>query len=205
MQRPPPSCRGTTPERALRRGQFRIIYADPPWSYKSWSGRADRSIPRRGRGVPYPTMPTSAIAALPVQELAAADCVLFLWVPYPFLPDGLAVLSAWGFRFKTVAFSWVKLNPSGNGFALGLGHWTRANPEICILATRGHPARASKGVPNLIVSPRGAHSKKPNEVRERIVALCGDLPRVELFARQHAEGWDVWGNEVASTVHLQPH
>lgn len=180
--------------RDTRRGRFAVIYADPPWGYRTWSAG--------GRQAPYPTLPTADICALPVRELAAEDCALFLWTTYPFLPDALAVVQAWGFRFRTVAFTWVKLNPSGRGYAFGLGYWTRANPEVCLLATRGRPARADKGVPNLIVSPRREHSRKPDEARERIVALCGDVPRVELFARERADGWDAWGDEVESTVSL---
>lgn len=180
------------PDRDKRRGRFGVIYADPPWDYRTWSAG--------GRQVPYPTLPTADICSLPVRELAAEDCTLFLWATYPFLPDALTVVRAWGFRFRTVAFTWVKLNPTGRGYAFGLGYWTRANPEVCLLATRGRPARVGRSVPNLIVAPRREHSRKPDEARERIVALCGDVPRVELFARERADGWDAWGNEVTGTV-----
>lgn len=163
---------------------FAVLYADPPWRYQG------------GHPLPYPTMTTPAICALPVQRLCAPDCALFLWSTYPLLPDALAVMTAWGFRYVTVAFTWVKQNPSGVGYHFGLGGWTRANPEICLLGTRGRPKRASASVPNLLVSPRRQHSKKPDEARDRIVALCGNLPRAELFARQRVEGWSAWGNEV---------
>jgi site-specific DNA-methyltransferase (adenine-specific) len=126
--------------------------------------------------------------------------VLFLWATYPMLPEAFKVIAAWGFTYKTTAFTWVKTNPSGRGFALGLGYWTRANPEICLLATKGAPKRRRMDVPNLIVSPRREHSRKPDEARDRIVALCGVVPRLELFARQRTIGWKVWGNEVSSDV-----
>jgi N6-adenosine-specific RNA methylase IME4 len=142
-------------------------------------------------------MRTEAIRALPVSMISAPDCALFLWATYPMLPDAFAVIDAWGFTFKTVAFTWVKTNRSGRGFHFGLGYWTRANPEICLLATRGRPRRVSRAVPNLLVSPLREHSRKPDETRERIVALCGDLSRAELFARQRVPGWSAWGNEIA--------
>ncbi len=108
-------------------------------------------------------------------------------------------MDGWGFEFKTVAFTWVKQNKSGVGFHFGLGYWTRQNPDLCLLGTRGHPKRVDNSVPHLVISPLEGHSKKPDEVRKRIVRLMGDLPRVELFARQAPEGWDVFGNEVEST------
>lgn len=184
---------------------FQVIYADPPWLYRNWSrsGTSARPEPvRRGRSVPYPCLTTADICALPVHDLCAPDCVLFLRATYPMVPDALAVVGAWGFRYKSVDCTWVKTNPSGTGFAYGLGHWTRANPEICLLATRGQPKRVSKAVPNLVTSPRREQSRKPDEVRERIVALCGEVPWVELFARQKVPGWRAWGNQVPSDLVL---
>ena len=136
------------------------------------------------------------IKALPVGELAAKDCALFLWITFPCLCEALEVLAAWGFSYKTVAFVWVKQNRKNDDLFTGMGYWTRANAEICILATKGHPKRVDAGVRQVILSHIEEHSKKPDEARERIVRLMGDLPRVELFARQSPEGWDVWGNEV---------
>jgi len=147
-------------------------------------------------------MTTADICALPIPSVAAADSILFLWATYPMLPDALRVMAAWGFTFKTVAFTWVKQNPSGTGFHFGLGYWTRANPEICLIGIKGRPCRVSKAVPNLIISPRREHSRKPDEIRERIIELCGDVPRLELFARQKAPGWSVWGNEVPCDISL---
>lgn len=140
------------------------------------------------------------IQALPVAELADRDCVLFLWATFPMLREALSVIKAWGFTFKTVAFTWIKLSPVANSIYWGMGYWTRSNAEICLLATKGHPRRQAKNVHQVIISHVEEHSKKPDEARRRIVALMGDVPRVELFARQTAPGWDVWGNEVQSNI-----
>lgn len=170
-----------------------MIYADPPWRYGTWKGQgvAERH---------YPTMSIEEIKALPVAELADRDCILFLWATFPMLPEALDVLRAWGFRFKTVAFTWIKLAPKTNRIFWGMGYWTRSNAEICLLATRGQPRRQARNVHQVIISHVEEHSKKPDEARQRIVALMGDVPRIELFARQTAPGWDVWGNEVQSNI-----
>ena len=150
----------------------------------------------------YPTMHLEDIKALPVAGLAGKDCVLFLWATYPMLQEALDVIRAWGFTFKTVGFTWIKLAPKADSIYWGMGYWTRSNAEICLLATRGQPRRQAKNVHQVIISHVEEHSKKPDEARDRIVQLMGDLPRIELFARQSPEGWDVWGNEVESDVTL---
>ena len=147
-------------------------------------------------------MKLSDICALPVADIAAGDCALFLWATYPNLQEAFEVIKAWGFTYKTVAFTWVKRNKQSPGWFAGLGHWTRANAEICLLAAKGRPKRISKSVRQIIDAPIERHSKKPDEARSRIVELMGDLPRVELFAREKADGWDVFGNEVDSTITL---
>lgn len=136
------------------------------------------------------------IQALPVSELAAEDCALFLWVTWPCLEEGLELIKAWGFRYKTCAFNWVKRNKVSDTWLWGLGYWTRANSEVCLIATKGKPKRVSKSVHQVCDARIMEHSRKPAEIRERIVQLCGDKPRIELFARQYADGWDCWGNEV---------
>lgn len=118
------------------------------------------------------------------------------------LPLALDVIKSWGFIYKTVAFNWVKVTVN-NKYCFGGGNWTRSNPELCLLATRGKPKRVSASVRELVVAQRREHSRKPDEIRDAIVELCGDLPRCELFCRYPAEGWDVWGNEVESTVDLE--
>ena len=142
------------------------------------------------------------IQALPIKDLAEDDCMLFLWATYPCLLEALELIPAWGFTYKTVAFTWVKRNKISPSWFWGLGMWTRANAEICILATKGNPKRISKGIHSIIDTPIEEHSKKPDEVRNRIVQLCGDLPRIELFARQKKDGWDAWGLEVESDINL---
>ena len=147
-------------------------------------------------------MSIADICALPVHTLAAPDCVLFLWVTFPILPDAFKVIETWGFSYKSVAFVWVKPNKNKEGWFYGMGNWTRANAEICLLATKGTPKREARNVQQIISEPRREHSRKPDVTRERIIHLCGDLPRVELFAREALPGWAVWGNEVDSTITL---
>lgn len=172
--------------------KYKVILADPPWAFRAWSNKGmGRSAEQH-----YPTMGLEDIKALPVADLAAEDCVLFLWATFPMLKEALEVIDTWGFTYKTVAFTWVKENRKSPGLFWGLGYWTRANAEVCLLATRGSPKRQSAAVHQVILSPVERHSKKPDEVQERIVTLMGDVPRVELFARQETPGWDVWGNEV---------
>lgn len=151
----------------------------------------------------YPTMSIEELCALPVAELAASDSALFLWATFPQLPEALRLIRAWGFAYKTVAFVWLKQNRKSPGWFYGLGFWTRANAEVCLLATRGHPKRCAANVHQFIISPVQEHSRKPEEARDKIMALMGDLPRVELFARQSPPGWDVWGNEVEPTAGLR--
>ena len=180
----------------MEQKKYSIIYADTPWRYEM----------KKGQGVAenhYSTMGIEEICGLPVQEICAKDCVLFLWVTFPQLPEAFKVIKAWGFCYKTVAFVWIKQNRSGKGYFFGLGYWTRSNAEICLLAVKGKPKRISRKVFQLIFSPLQEHSKKPAEARVRIVELMGNLPRIELFARQQSPGWDVWGNEVECSLDME--
>ena len=176
---------------------YKVIYADPPWTFATYS--------RKGKGrspeAYYDCMSFADIEALPVAEWAAEHCALFLWTTDPMLEKAFAVIRAWGFTYKTVGFYWVKLNKSAtqpvfgaSDFSTGLGFWTRANPELCLLATRGNPRRRRADVPKLIVSPRREHSRKPDEVYDRIEALC-EGPYLEMFARSERPGWRPWGLE----------
>lgn len=173
-------------------GKNKIIYADPPWSYRDKANSG-----KRGAGHKYKTMEKKDLAGMRefIDSLAAPDCVLFLWVTMPMLPNGLSLLSSWGFQFKTVAFTWVKTRSKGS-LHWGMGNWTRANPEVCLLAVRGRPKRVSAAVHSVIQSELREHSRKPDETRDRIVQLLGDLPRIELFARQKAKGWESWGDQL---------
>ena len=179
--------------------KYSIIYADPPWQYKVYSkkglGRSAESH--------YPTMELEDIQALPVGELADTDCILFMWTTIPLLKDCFSVMKAWGFEYKTVGFVWIKQNKKSDSLFWGMGHWTRANAEFCMLATKGRPKRKSAGVHQVIISHIEEHSKKPDIVRHKIIELVGDLPRVELFAREKADGWDAWGNEVDCDIEIE--
>ena len=163
--------------------KYKIIYADPPWKYST-------NVSKH-----YPTVPIEDIYKFPIDKFADKDCALFLWVTYPILAEAIETVKKWGFDYKTVAFTWVKTNKKDGKPFFGLGYWTRANAEICVLGFRGKLKRNSAKVPQVILSPIREHSRKPDEIRERIVDLLGDLPRIELFARQSEKGWDCWGNE----------
>jgi N6-adenosine-specific RNA methylase IME4 len=184
--------------------RFSVIYADPPWQFHNWSHRGEG----KGASQHYQTMGAADIAALPVAEIAAPDCALFMWVVQPQLPEALDLLKAWGFAFKTVAYAWVKIKGgqdrlfyAGDDVRKGLGYHTRSGMEQCWLAIRGDGYdRLSQGEAQVVFSPLREHSRKPDEVAESIVRLCGDLPRIELFARQKRPGWDVWGNETTKFV-----
>lgn len=171
--------------------KYSLIYADPPWSYGDKMSGHSFSLDHE-----YHTMTNEDIYALgeAIKEMCEKDATLFLWVTSPFLREGLETIDRWGFRFKTVAFCWSKLTKNGKKVS-NLGRWTMGNVELCLLAVKGHPKRVTKNVKQLVEAERTIHSKKPDEVRNRIVTLMGDLPRVELFARNSTPGWDVWGDE----------
>lgn len=173
--------------------KYDIIYADPPWAYHDTLGGNAKM-----GAMPYPTMTNEEICAMPIgNKIAKKDSILFMWATMPKLQEALDVIKAWGFKYKTCAFCWVKQNPKSGGVYAGLGRWVQGNAELCLLATKGHPHRISKSVKQIVMAPRGRHSAKPSEVRDRIVQLMGeDTERIELFARDYADGWDCWGNEV---------
>lgn len=192
------------PFAGLPRRLFGAIVADPPWQFNSlWGGRpvkTEGGYPSRSIDAHYDTMTIEQIAALPVGELAADDCVLFLWTCWPVLQKSLPVIEAWGFTYKTCAFSWMKADPyrlfaDDKTPVAGLGYWTRANTEPCLLATRGRPKRRHADVRQGIIAPRREHSRKPDCVAERVQRLVSG-PYLELFARAERPGWTCWGNEV---------
>lgn len=135
------------------------------------------------------------IMQLPVKNIADKDCVLFLWATSPLLPEAIQTIEAWGFKYKTVAFCWNKQSKHGKWIS-NMGRWTMGNIEVCLLGTKGSPKRVIKNVKQLVIAERKKHSQKPPEVRERIVELMGDIPRVELFARESHDGWDCIGDEI---------
>jgi len=179
------------------RGTYRVLYADPPWTFMTFS--------RKGKGrsaeAYYDCLTLDQLRRLPVGEWAAKDSALLLWTTDPLLPQALELIRAWGFTYKTVGFYWAKLNKGApplvfveRDFFTGLGFWTRANVEQCLLATRGHPHRKAKDVKRLIIEPRREHSRKPDGIYERVERLL-DGPYLELFARTTRPGWDGWGAE----------
>ena len=169
--------------------KYNIIYADPPWSY-------NRKIGRGIAETQYQTMSIDEIGSIPVNKITADDAMLFLWVTFPQLKEGLSVIERWGFKYKTCGFNWVKRNKKKNTYFMGLGFGTRSNSEVCLIGTKGQPKRVSKSVLQICDARIMEHSKKPAEIRERIVELCGELPRVELFARDKVKGWDSLGDEI---------
>jgi N6-adenosine-specific RNA methylase IME4 len=183
--------------------RYTVIYADPAWTFQTRSKKGKGRSPE----MHYKCMTLDEIKALPVGHLAADDCALFLWVTRTHERQAHEVLDAWGFNFKSTAFTWVKLNKKATPpfevedmkelerkFFMGMGYGTRANPERCILATRGNPKRIEKGVRELILAPLREHSRKPDETYGLIDRLF-DGPRIELFARTSASGFDTWGNQ----------
>lgn len=202
----------------LKRNAYGVIYADPAWLFETYSGGG---VPQRAPEQHYETMPVEEMARLPVHQLAAPDCALFMWSISSHLPQCLALAGAWGFTYSSKAFGWTKLNPKAeeNHYArlcriddqkskdgdfaaladdanwfMGMGHTTRKNTEDCWLFTRGQPKRLDRGVRELIVAPVGEHSRKPHETYDRIERLY-DGPYCELFARNSRAGWSSWGKE----------
>ena len=170
--------------------KYDVIYADPPWRYqdKKCNGAC---------ALHYDTMKIQDIKDLPVKELAAKDCVIFMWITYPMLKEGIELMEAWGFKYKTIGFQWIKLNKKNGQKFFGLGRWTRGNTEACFIGVRGKPSRKSNSVSQIIEATIKEHSQKPGIVRKKIKELMGDdLNYIELFARQNISGWDCWGNEV---------
>ena len=170
--------------------RFSVVYADPPWRFETYSAKG------RGRSADnhYPVMTLTDIANYKLPPIAS-DAALFLWTTDSMLQHAFAVMEAWGFVYKTVAFIWAKTSEDGKAYPIGMGYWTRANPEICLLGTRGAPKRQARDVGKLVIAPRGKHSEKPLIVNRRIESLLRG-PYVELFASRKLDGWTCLGNEL---------
>lgn len=174
--------------------KYDVIYADPPWRFNVWSRETGLG---RSADKHYPTMQKQDIEELPINNIAKDNSVLFMWATFPCLEQALELIKKWGYTYKTCAFTWIKKNKKSGSDFIGMGYYTRANAEVCLLASKGKSLkRVNRSVRQVIQSPIEEHSKKPAEIRTRIEELFGDVARIELFARQHAEGWDCWGNEV---------
>jgi site-specific DNA-methyltransferase (adenine-specific) len=177
---------------------YNIIYADPPYSYRDKRDKHPRLC--GGATVHYNTMTLEDIKNLPVNKIADKNCMLFLWTTFPNLQEGLDVMKAWGFDYRTLGFSWIKLNKKNRKPFFGIGYYTKSNCECCLIGVKGKPIIASNFVSSVLMSPREQHSKKPDIVREKIVELCGDIPRIELFARKRVENWDCWGDDQSLNI-----
>jgi len=185
----------SVPFAGLTQDHYGAILVDPPWNFKAWSTKGNE----RSADQHYATMSLRQIARLPIEEFAAPDSVMFMWATWPHLKSALWLMSAWGFTYKTCAFSWMKADPyclfaDDTTPDMGMGYWTRSNTEPCLLGTRGKPKRISAAVRQGVIAPRREHSRKPEGIHDRIEQLVGG-PYVEFFARQRHAGWDCWGNE----------
>lgn len=179
--------------------RYSILYADPPWDYNGKTQHTDGEF-KEGMSAKdhYPTMKLEALKALPIQRITEANALLFLWTSSPHLPQAIALMEAWGFEYKTIAFIWdkQKTNP---------GYYTLSQCEICLVGKRGTipTPRGDRTVRQFLSELRGEHSKKPDEIRNRIQRMFPTQKKVELFARQKFDGWDVYGNEVEGSISLQ--
>lgn len=191
--------------------KYQIIYADPPWSFsnglrtskKDENGKYLFYKPNTTVGKKYETQSGDWIKNLNVSSISDDNSILFMWTTDSHLPLALEVIKSWGFTYRTIGFIWNKKEKSGKQVCY-MGIWTMKGSEICLLATRGkiHNKIQSHKVRQLTEAIRREHSQKPQEVKDKIIQLMGDLPRIELFARQKTEGWDVWGNEVKCDIEL---
>ena len=183
---PKPKSKKVIPQ--LPAGKYNVLYIDPPWEYYMGG--------YKNQSQHYDTLSMDELKQMPIDDLAADNCILFLWVTFPILDQVFDLIKWWGFEYSTVGFVWVKSNKSGEGNFTGLGYWTRSNAEICLIATKGSIECKDHSINQIINAPVGEHSAKPSIVRDKIVQLVGDIPRIELFARTKTDGWDSWGNEV---------
>lgn len=177
--------------------KYNIIYADPPWKYGSKQPFRSGGVRFHALEKEYPTLSTKEMSEWDIKRIASKDCALFMWATDSHIYDALCLMKAWGFKYVTVAFVWRKITKNGKQVS-NLGAWTMKNCEICLLGTRGtmRKYKKSNSVQQLFSCERTKHSKKPDCTRDYIKQLFGNLPCIELFARQHTDGWDCWGNEI---------
>lgn len=176
--------------------KYNIIYADPPWKYNDKMKMRGVHGMIRGADSFYNTMTLEDIKNLPIKDISSENAILFMWVTMPLLDKAFEVIESRGFKYKTCGFCWVKRTKTGK-IHLGMGHYTRGNAELCLIGIKKKkPTFYTRSLSQIVESEIREHSKKPDEIRNKIVELCGDVSRIELFARQHAESWDCWGNEV---------
>lgn len=182
--------------------KYKVIYADPPWDYKD---KRDKHIRICGGATShYPTMTIKELKAKApeVKNISDDDCIIFMWVTFPILKEGLELIEEWGFKYKTLGFSWIKLNKKNKKPFFGIGHYTKSNCEVCLIGIKGRPQIESDEVSSVLLSVKRQHSRKPDEVYERIEKLMGNVPMIELFARQKRRGWGTYGNETTKRPEL---
>ncbi len=180
--------------------KYKIIYADPPWSFNNKKTGGGKMT--SGAAAHYPTMKIDEMCRLPINNVADENCVLFMWWVASQPEEAIRLANSWGFTVKTMTgFNWIKTTSLGKLF-FGMGFWTRAGSECCLIAVKGKPKRIDASVRSVIMAHNEKHSRKPNVFRLKIIQLMGDLPRLELFARQKLEGFDVWGNELKNTIEI---
>lgn len=170
--------------------KYQIIYADPPWKYRN--NKTGGSM--HPQDYHYPKLITDDICALPINDIADRNCVLFLWATVPMIQDSFRVMEAWGFEYKTMLF-WRKI------MSWGMGFWYRGQVEVLLLGIRGKVKAFHIQKANFVEAKVREHSRKPDEFYE-LIEMTKLGPKIELFARNKREGWDCWGNEVESDIEL---
>lgn len=181
--------------------KYNLIYADPPWMYRDKCKSGNR-----GAEFKYPVMKIEDICRLPVWEIASEEsCLLAMWWVPTMPSEALEVVKSWGFRLMTMkGFTWHKTNKKKGNSAIGMGHMTRANSEDCLFAVKGRlPKRINASICQHVTAPRTAHSEKPHIIRDNLVSLLGDVPKIELFSRENTQGWDAWGNECINSIEMK--
>ncbi len=182
--------------------KYQIIYADPPWQMRYAKGLASGF---HVYDVPYPTMTDDEIVALPIRNIVDDNALLFLWVIDSRIPLIEKIMNTWGFKYVTVGFVWHKPRLDGTGSNANMTQYTRKSCEFCFIGKRGKgivKQRIMNQFHQFIPLSKTVHSQKPQVIQSLIVKMCGDVPRIELFARKKVEGWDCWGNEVDSDIDL---
>ena len=176
--------------------KYDVILADPPWTFSVWNAeKSDRHVSHK-----YDLMSKDDICNLPIGNFAKENCALFIWATWPNILEAFEVIKKWGFTYRTEAWTWVKAKASGFGHHFGMGYYTRANTEPCLLAVKGAMPVVAHDVLGLIYAPVREHSRKPNDQYTKIERLYPNMNYLELFARRKREGWDSWGNEIESDI-----
>lgn len=180
--------------------KYEIIYADPAWQYKTKESLAKTSILNGELNTHYGTMTIDELGGLPLESISDKNSMLFMWVVSPMLDDGIELMKKWGFKYSTIAFIWHKQRSNP-------GHYTMSECEICLVGRRGKipTPRGARNVRQFLSEMRGKHSAKPTEIRNRIELMFPTQTKLEMFARQSAEGWDAWGNEVENSIDISPY